>query len=58
MDCIFADPPFNLDKDYDVGVNDKKTQSEYISWCIEWLNECIRVLKPGGSLVSGRTWYY
>lgn len=50
VDCVFADPPFNLDKEYDKGVNDKKTYSEYISWCIEWLNECIRVLKPGGSL--------
>lgn len=50
VDCVFADPPFNLNKEYDEGVNDKKTFSEYISWCYDWLDECVRVLKPGGSL--------
>lgn len=50
IDCIFADPPFNLNKDYDDGVDDKKTYSEYINWCMKWIDECIRVLKPNGSL--------
>ncbi|WP_142506577.1 DNA-methyltransferase [Melghirimyces algeriensis] len=50
VDCLFADPPFNLDKEYDNGVKDKRTYSEYVSWCIKWLDECVRVLKPGGSL--------
>ncbi|MGG3920186.1 site-specific DNA-methyltransferase [Parageobacillus thermoglucosidasius] len=50
VDCIFADPPFNLDKEYDDGVDDSKSYSTYISWCFAWLDECVRVLKPGGSL--------
>lgn len=50
IDCIFADPPFNLDKKYDIGVVDKKSNSSYLSWCIAWLNESVRVLKEGGSL--------
>ncbi|MGG4266187.1 DNA-methyltransferase [Peribacillus simplex] len=50
VDCVFADPPFNLNKEYDTGVNDKLMYSEYINWCIKWLDECVRVLKPGGSL--------
>ncbi|WP_336758932.1 DNA methyltransferase [Paenibacillus sp. USHLN196] len=50
IDLIFADPPFNLNKSYDAGVNDKKSVSDYINWCIQWLNECVRVLKPGGSI--------
>jgi len=50
IDTIFADPPFNLSKEYDEGVNDSKTYSEYINWCMKWLDECVRVLKPNGSL--------
>ncbi len=50
VDCIFADPPFNLDKEYDEGVDDHLKYSEYISWCMKWLDECVRVLKPDGSL--------
>lgn len=50
VDCVFADPPFNLDKEYDKGVNDQLKYSEYINWCMKWLDECVRVLKPGGSL--------
>lgn len=50
VDSIFADPPFNLDKEYDEGVNDKSSFSEYLNWYYKWIDECIRVLKPGGSL--------
>jgi len=50
VDCIFADPPFNLHKEYDVGIKDNKSFSEYISWCAAWIDECVRVLKPNGSL--------
>ncbi|MEG9294958.1 site-specific DNA-methyltransferase [Mangrovibacillus sp. Mu-81] len=50
VDTIFADPPFNLDKEYDEGVNDKNTFSGYLDWYYNWIDECIRVLKPGGSL--------
>jgi site-specific DNA-methyltransferase (adenine-specific) len=50
VDCVFADPPFNLSKEYDEGVDDNKSYSAYIRWCTDWLDECARVLKPGGSL--------
>ena len=26
------------------------SESEYIAWCNEWLSECVRLLKPTGSL--------
>jgi site-specific DNA-methyltransferase (adenine-specific) len=50
VDLIFLDPPYNLDKPYasyddDLGVED------YFTWCDKWLEESVRVLKPGGSLV-------
>ena len=50
MDTIFADPPFNLKKKYGKKSNDDLTEEEYVSWCKAWLDECIRILKPGGSL--------
>ncbi|WP_343115446.1 site-specific DNA-methyltransferase [Ostreiculturibacter nitratireducens] len=50
IDTVFADPPFNLDKKYGAKSNDKLPEAKYVAWCKEWLDECIRVLKPGGSL--------
>ncbi|WP_013322099.1 DNA-methyltransferase [Gloeothece verrucosa] len=50
VDLVFADPPFNLGKQYGEGVSDQMAVDKYISWSQEWLNESIRVLKSGGSL--------
>lgn len=50
VDTVFADPPFNLGKSYGTTVNDNREESEYVFWCKLWIDECIRTLKPGGSL--------
>ena len=51
IDCIFADPPFNLGKDYgNDKVNDRLEKKAYLSWSYSWLEECSRVLKPGGAI--------
>ena len=50
FDCVFADPPFNLNKFYGQGINDNKKEFEYLEWSKEWLTQCVRLLKPGGSL--------
>jgi len=50
VDLAFADPPFNLGKKYSSKINDQKSEAEYLEWCKEWLDQMIRVLKPGGSL--------
>jgi DNA modification methylase len=50
IDLAFADPPFNLTKDYN-GYSDDKGESEYVGWSKRWLIEYERVLKPGGALV-------
>jgi site-specific DNA-methyltransferase (adenine-specific) len=49
VDLIFADPPFNLDKEYGKGINDNLSTTSYLEWCFKWFDECIRVLKPGGA---------
>lgn len=50
VDCVFADPPFNLNKDYGKQINDNLAEEHYLSWSYQWLHELVRVLKPGGSL--------
>ncbi len=49
MDTVFADPPFNLGKRYGQNTDDFKSDPEYLSWCQEWIAECVRILKPGGA---------
>lgn len=50
VDLVFADPPFNLKKLYGGGVSDDLAEHEYLEWSLEWIGECVRVLKPGGAL--------
>lgn len=50
VDTIFADPPFNLSKNYGAKVNDNLSDRDYIAWCKLWLEQCQRILKPGGAL--------
>ncbi|SRR5579883_385923 len=49
VDLIFADPPFNLGKNYGEGINDAQSDRGYLAWCSRWITECARVLKPGGA---------
>ena len=47
---VFADPPFNLGKDYGVNGSDRRPNAQYLSWCHQWLDQCCRILVPGGAL--------
>ena len=49
VDMVFADPPFNLGKLYGKKVNDSRGEQEYLQWCFRWIDECVRILKPGGA---------
>lgn len=49
IDIIICDPPYNIGKDF--GNNsDKQSMDTYLKWCDEWIAECIRILKPAGTL--------
>jgi site-specific DNA-methyltransferase (adenine-specific) len=50
VDLAFADPPFNLGKKYTSNINDALASHEYLNWSRTWLDEMVRVLKPGGAL--------
>jgi site-specific DNA-methyltransferase (adenine-specific) len=49
VDCLFADPPFNLGKDYKNGFSDKLSDAAYFRWCRQWIEEGARLLTPGGA---------
>jgi site-specific DNA-methyltransferase (adenine-specific) len=50
IDAIFADPPFNLGKNYGRGISDSLREHEYLDWCAAWLKECCRITAPGGAV--------
>lgn len=50
IDTVFADPPFNLNKQYGEKSKDNRPEAEYLNWCYKWIDECTRLLKPGGAL--------
>lgn len=49
FDLAFADPPYNLDKNYGQW-NDALAEQHYLDWCNAWLDGMAATLKPGGSL--------
>jgi site-specific DNA-methyltransferase (adenine-specific) len=49
IDLIFADPPFNWDVDYGKW-QDNMPRDEYLKFTYEWLDACLRVLAPRGSI--------
>jgi len=61
VDLVFADPPYNMSKKKGLGWKYSKhitmqeewdmfTKDEFLKFNKEWISECLRVLKPGGSL--------
>ena len=49
VDIIICDPPYNIGKDF--GNNsDKQSMDTYLEWCDKWTTECLRILKPSGTM--------
>ena len=48
VDLIFADPPYNIGKDFD-GLKECWQADDFKAWFEQWLIQCKRVLKPGGT---------
>jgi site-specific DNA-methyltransferase (adenine-specific) len=46
---ILADPPYNIGKDFG-NDSDRMPMDEYLTWCDKWIAECLRVLKPNGTM--------
>src|SRR5271157_350342 len=50
FDLIFADPPYNLAKQYS-NYEDEVADKEYLAWCDAWLGAGCNALRPGGALL-------
>jgi len=50
VDLIFADPPYNIGKNFNGQIEKWETEESYLEWCYEWLGICIQKLKSNGSL--------
>ncbi len=46
---IIADPPYNIGKDFG-NDSDKQPMEEYLKWSEKWIKECLRILKPNGTM--------
>ncbi len=49
IDLIFADPPYNIGKDFGNNKDKWDSTEEYINWCKKWMDECFRILKDTGT---------
>jgi adenine-specific DNA-methyltransferase len=49
-DLIFVDPPYNIGKQFGAFRDTWPNEASYVNWCYEWLTQCLRLLKPTGSL--------
>ena len=57
IDLVFADPPYNIGKDF--GNNQMRFSGrEYREWSDQWVREAVRLLKPTGSIYVCSDWRY
>ena len=50
VDLVFVDPPYNIGKKF-AHFHDKwPSDTEYARWAYQWIDECIRILKPTGTM--------
>lgn len=50
VDLIFADPPYNIGKDFGNNIDKWETKASYLDWCKSWIIECMRILKDNGTM--------
>lgn len=56
VDLIFADPPYNLDKQFNTTRFENISLAAYTHWLDSWLGRIDRLLKPTGSLYICGDW--
>ena len=49
IDLIFADPPYNIGKNFETNIDKWKDIDTYVDWCKAWIDECMRALKKDGT---------
>ena len=56
FDLIILDPPYNLTKQYSTSTFKQMSDDEYLMYIYEILKNCLRVLKPTGTLYICGDW--
>ncbi|MDI9312792.1 MAG: DNA methyltransferase, partial [Limnohabitans sp.] len=49
VNLFFADPPYNIGKNFNGHIEKWASEEVYLEWCYEWLDLCIKKLKTNGS---------
>lgn len=50
VDLIFADPPYNIGKNFNGFKDEWSSRNAYLKWCKQWLELALSKLTPTGSL--------
>lgn len=56
FDLLFADPPYNLTKNFGAQTFRETSLEEYEIWLDSWLSKCFRLLKPKASVYICGDW--
>ena len=56
VDLMFADPPYNLTKNFNDRQFRKTSIDEYAEWLDSWLSQTVRILKPTASVYICGDW--
>ncbi len=56
FDLLFADPPYNLTKDFGAEKFTRRTTDAYEDWLDSWLSLCVPLLKPTASVYICGDW--
>ena len=56
VDLMFADPPYNLTKNFNNKKFRKRSIDEYAEWLDSWLSRTVRLLKPTASVYICGDW--
>ena len=56
FDLLFADPPYNLTKNFGAEKFRQTSLDEYETWLDSWLKKCVRLLKPSASVYVCGDW--
>lgn len=50
INLIFADAPYNIGKNFGNNIDKWDTVNDYVEWCKQWIDECMRILKDDGTM--------
>jgi len=56
IDLVFVDPPYNLDKDFNLTSFKKMESDRYEKWLDSWVGKLVRLLKPNASVYICGDW--